>query len=94
MKQKTLIVKSGILAVYGGEDVKLFAFFIGMTSSVSDVQIRSRDMRWMTMLHGIISFIFNLLILSICINLIAGSLEMSSAARIGSVSHAFGNLHG
>lgn len=75
-------------------DFMLFAFFIGMTSSVSDVEIRSRDMRWMTMLHGIISFVFNLLVLSICINLIAGSLEMSSAARIGSVSHAFGNLHG
>ena len=41
----------------------LFAFFIGMTSSVSDVGISSRDMRWMTMLHGIISFVFNLLIL-------------------------------
>lgn len=66
-------------------DFMLFAFFIGMTSSVSDVQIRSRDMRWMTMLHGIISFIFNLLILSICINLIAGSLEVSGAARIGDV---------
>ena len=61
-------------------DFMLFAFFIGMTSSVSDVQIRSRDMRWMTMLHGIISFIFNLLILSICINLIAGSLEISGTA--------------
>ncbi|MEH6874283.1 MAG: DUF1345 domain-containing protein [Candidatus Competibacter sp.] len=57
-------------------DFMLFAFFVGMTSSVSDVEIRSRDMRWMTMLHGIISFIFNLLILSICINLIAGSLEV------------------
>jgi uncharacterized membrane protein len=66
-------------------DFMLFAFFIGMTSSVSDVGIRSRDMRWMTMLHGIISFIFNLLILSICINLIAGSLEVSGIAQIGNV---------
>jgi uncharacterized membrane protein len=66
-------------------DFMLFAFFIGMTSSVSDVGIRSRDMRWMTMLHGIISFVFNLLVLSICINLIAGSLEISGAARIASV---------
>ena len=53
----------------------LFAFFIGMTSSVSDVGIRSRDMRWMTMLHGIISFVFNLLVVSISVNLIAGSLQ-------------------
>ena len=67
-------------------DFMLFAFFIGMTSSVSDVQIRSRDMRWMTMLHGIVSFVFNLLILSICINLIAGSLEASSTPQIASVS--------
>ena len=66
-------------------DFMLFAFFIGMTSSVSDVEIRSRDMRWMTMLHGIISFMFNLLILSICINLIAGSLEISGTARIATV---------
>lgn len=70
-------------------DFMLFAFFIGMTSSVSDVGIRSRDMRWMTMLHGIISFVFNLLVLSICINLIAGSiagsLEVSGAAHITGV---------
>ncbi len=67
-------------------DFMLLAFFIGMTSSVSDVGIRSRDMRWMTMLHGIISFVFNLLVLSICINLIAGSLEISSATQIGGVT--------
>lgn len=66
-------------------DFMLLAFFIGMTSSVSDVGIRSRDMRWMTMLHGIVSFVFNLLVLSICINLIAGSLEISGAAQITSV---------
>lgn len=57
-----------------------------LCSVVSDVQIRSRDMRWMTMLHGIVSFVFNLLILSICINLIAGSLEASSTPQIASVS--------
>lgn len=67
-------------------DFMLLAFFIGMTSSVSDVGIRSRDMRWMTMLHAIISFVFNLLVLSICINLIAGSLEISSATQIGGVT--------
>lgn len=68
-------------------DFMLFAFFIGMTSSVSDVEIRSRDMRWMTMLHGIVSFVFNLLVLSICINLIAGSLEVSGTAWIGGIPH-------
>ncbi len=59
-------------------DFMLFAFFIGMTSSVSDVEIRARDMRWMTMLHGIISFVFNLLVVSISVNLIAGSLQAAS----------------
>lgn len=37
------------------------------------------------MLHGIISFVFNLLVLSIRINLIAGSLEILDAAQLASV---------
>lgn len=56
-------------------DFMLFAFIQGMTSSVSDVEVRSRDMRWLSIVHLSISFVFNLLVLAMVANLIAGSLQ-------------------
>jgi uncharacterized membrane protein len=49
-----------------------YSFVIGMTSQVSDVQTTSRQMRRLTLLHGILSFFFNTTILAITINIIAG----------------------
>lgn len=57
-------------------DFMLFAFVQGMTSSVSDVEVRSRDMRLLSIVHVSISFIFNLLVLATTVNLIAGSLQV------------------
>ncbi len=48
-----------------------YSFVIGMTSQVSDVQTTSRDMRRLTLLHGILSFFFNTTILAMSINIIA-----------------------
>lgn len=48
-----------------------YSFVIGMTSQVSDVQTTSRQMRRLTLLHGIISFFFNTTILAMSINIIA-----------------------
>lgn len=46
-----------------------------MTSQVSDVQITSRAMRRLTTIHAVLSFAFNMLILALSINVVAGSLK-------------------
>jgi uncharacterized membrane protein len=53
-------------------DFAYFSFVIGMTFQVSDVQITSRSIRRLALLHGILSFVFNTLILALSINLISG----------------------
>jgi len=55
-------------------DFLYFSFVIGMTCQVSDVQVTSRAMRRMTLLHGVLSFFFNTVILALSVNLLAGSL--------------------
>ena len=45
-----------------------------MTCQVSDIQVTSRAMRRMTLLHGVLSFFFNTVILALSVNLLAGSL--------------------
>lgn len=52
-------------------DFCYFSFVIGMTSQVSDVAISSRPMRRLVLLHSILSFIFNTLILALSINLLS-----------------------
>jgi uncharacterized membrane protein len=54
-------------------DFLYYAFVIGMTSQVSDVQVSSREMRRLTLGHGILSFAFNVLIVALTINVLAGS---------------------
>lgn len=53
-------------------DFMYFAVVIGMTFQVSDVQITSRYLRRMALLHGMIAFFFNVFILAISINIVAG----------------------
>ncbi|MBS0341285.1 MAG: DUF1345 domain-containing protein, partial [Proteobacteria bacterium] len=45
---------------------------IGMTSQVSDVQILSSDLRRITLVHSVFSFAFNMLVLALSINVVAG----------------------
>jgi len=52
-------------------DFAYFSFVIGMTSQVSDVQISSRRLRRLALIHGILSFAFNTMILALTINMIA-----------------------
>ena len=56
-------------------DFLYYAFVIGMTSQVSDVQVTSREMRRITMVHGVLSFGFNMLVLALSINVVAGALQ-------------------
>jgi uncharacterized membrane protein len=55
-------------------DFAYFAFVIGMTCQVSDVQITSKRMRRLALFHGIISFGFNTFILALLINTVSGLL--------------------
>jgi uncharacterized membrane protein len=55
-------------------DFAYFSFVIGMTCQVSDVQITSREIRGVALLHGLISFIFNTVILAFSLNLASGLL--------------------
>ena len=55
-------------------DFLYFSFVIGMTSQVSDVQATSRQMRRITLIHGVLSFAFNMLVLALSINVVASSI--------------------
>lgn len=52
-------------------DFAYFSFVIGMTFQVSDVVVTSREMRQLVLLHGVISFGFNTVILAIAINTVS-----------------------
>lgn len=49
-------------------DFAYFSFVIGMTFQVSDVVVTSREMRQLVLLHGMLSFGFNTVILALAIN--------------------------
>ena len=53
-------------------DFAYFAFVLGMTFQVSDVQVTSKRLRKLALLHGVISFGFNTVIVALTINVIAG----------------------
>jgi len=55
-------------------DFAYFSFVVGMTCQVSDVQITSRRLRRITLLHGVLSFGFNTMILALLINALSGLL--------------------
>lgn len=64
----------------GGLDPDYFDFLyyshvIGMTFQVSDVQVTSREMRRLTLVHSVLSFGFNMLVLALSINVVAGILQ-------------------
>jgi len=52
-------------------DFAYSAFVVGMTSQVSDVAVASRSMRRLTLIHGILAFVFNIAVLALSINIIA-----------------------
>ena len=55
-------------------DFAYFSAVIGMTSQVADVAIASPGMRRMVLLHGLVAFGFNLLVLALTLNLVASAL--------------------
>ncbi len=55
-------------------DFAYFSFVVGMTCQVSDVQITSRGMRRIALVHSILSFGFNTMILALLINTVSSLL--------------------
>lgn len=53
-------------------DFLYYSFVVGMTAQVSDVQVHSTIMRRVTLLHGIMSFFFNTVLLALAVNVVAG----------------------
>lgn len=52
-------------------DFIYYAFVVGMTAQVSDVQVTSRRMRRLTLGHGVLSFLFNTVLLALAVNIAA-----------------------
>jgi len=51
-------------------DFLYFSFVIGMTAQVSDVQVLATPMRRLVVLHGIVSFFYNTVLLALAVNII------------------------
>jgi uncharacterized membrane protein len=55
-------------------DFLYFSLVLGMTFQVSDVQITARKFRRVAAVHGLLSFLFNTIILALTVNIAAGLL--------------------
>lgn len=53
-------------------DFAYFSIVIGMTFQVSDVQITSRVLRRIALIHSVIAFFFNMFIIAVTVNIVAG----------------------
>jgi uncharacterized membrane protein len=56
-------------------DFTYFSFVIGMTFQVSDIQITSKHVRRIVLVHALISFVYNTVILALTINIISGLIQ-------------------
>jgi uncharacterized membrane protein len=56
-------------------DFLYYAHVVGMTSQVSDVVVTSRQMRHLTLVHSVTAFAFNMLVLALSINVMAGAIQ-------------------
>ncbi len=56
-------------------DFLYFAVVLGMTFQVSDVQITSRKLRRLALVHGLLGFMFNTVIIALTVNLASGLLS-------------------
>lgn len=55
-------------------DFMYYAFVVGMTCQVSDVQVLTKPMRRLTLAHGVLAFFFNACVLALAVNILASAL--------------------
>lgn len=53
-------------------DFLYHAFVIGMTAQVSDVQVETPGLRRLVLVHSVLSFLFNTVLLALAVNIAAG----------------------
>jgi uncharacterized membrane protein len=51
-------------------DFLYYAFVVGMTAQVSDVQVLTTMMRRLTLIHGVVSFLYNTMLLALAVNIL------------------------
>jgi len=56
-------------------DFLYFATVVGMTAQTSDVQVTTTTMRKFVLLHGIVSFAFNTVLIAIAVNVVVSLLQ-------------------
>ena len=56
-------------------DFTYFSFVLGMTFQVSDVTISSRKIRRLALVHGVLSFAFNTLLVALTVNVVSGLIQ-------------------
>ena len=56
-------------------DFTYFSFVLGMTFQVSDVSINSRNIRRLVLVHSLLSFAFNTVIVALSINVVSGLVQ-------------------
>ena len=68
----------GLIFPGGGDpnyyDFLYYSFVVGMTCQVSDVQVAEPGMRRLTLVHGVLSFFFNTVVLALAVSVGAGLL--------------------
>jgi uncharacterized membrane protein len=52
-------------------DFAYFSFVVGMTAQVSDVEVTSRSLRRLVLLHGLLSFAFNTIVIALTVNIVS-----------------------
>ncbi len=53
-------------------DFLYYSFVVGMTAQVSDVDVETTRLRRLTLLHGVVAFFYNTVILALAVNVAAG----------------------
>ncbi|KAA6438994.1 DUF1345 domain-containing protein [Dyadobacter flavalbus] len=56
-------------------DFTYFSFVLGMTFQVSDVSVRSKEIRRLVLIHSLLSFAFNTVIIALSINIVSGLMQ-------------------
>jgi uncharacterized membrane protein len=53
-------------------DFLYFSFTVGVSFATSDVEVRSRALRWHVMVHSVVSFFYNAIVLAIAVGIVTG----------------------
>jgi uncharacterized membrane protein len=56
----------------GPDDFMYFAFTLGTSFAVSDVSVTSSALRWHVMVHSVLSFFYNAIVLALAISILTG----------------------